>query len=325
MLTQNNGGVRGTAKSFVPQALRSRVLLENLVSVVGFLFLFLFFLVATKGRSATLINLRLILNQMTTVLILGLGASLIYTHGNVDFSVGSIMGLTAIAISYACEFAGLWVILPVMVLFPLIWTLLNGFCTVFFNLPPFVTSLCVNYICRGLIQISVETSKVPVPSGILFIDRWGFKLPALVLLILVTAVIMERTKLGQYNKAIGSNALAAEQCGVLVSKYKLYAYVLDAVFIGIAALFSMARTGTVSVTIGSGLELDVLVAMKLGGMMAGRKASILNVVLGCAMVAMLRNGLILINVSDGLIEGIQGVIFLLAVTLSYEKNKRVLE
>ena len=132
--------------------------------------------------------------------------------------------------------------------------------------------------------------------------------------------------LGKYNKAIGVSLPAAVQSGISTVKYRMYAYLLSGLTVGIAGFLTLARTNAVSRNTGIGMEMDMMVALMLGGMPStgGTKARISNAVLGSLIVIILSNGLVLWGVDVSLVQIIKGIVFLVVVSLTFTKTKGAL-
>lgn len=160
----------------------------------------------------------------------------------------------------------------------------------------------------------------------LSIDNWQTKLIVLIVTIAVTAILFEKTKIGRNNKAIGGNPKAAEQAGVNIKVYRMLAYLISGVTIGVASFFNLVRMGSVSSATGQGLEMSIITALVLGGMpmTGGANSRIISAIIGSISIIVLKNGLIILGVNDKVIEGIQGIIILAIIFVSYKKEKDAL-
>ena len=134
--------------------------------------------------------------------------------------------------------------------------------------------------------------------------------------------LFNRTKLGKYQKAIGGNETVAALSGVNTRRYIILSHVILGICASIAAVFSVARSGAVAANSGAGLELDVLVALVLGGMplSGGSRARIRAAVIGALTVTALQNGLTLVGVEASIVEGITGVLFIVCVAFTFVRK-----
>jgi ribose transport system permease protein len=135
------------------------------------------------------------------------------------------------------------------------------------------------------------------------------------------------TKLGKQAKAIGDNPLSARQSGANVNLIKMLCYIVAGVCVGLASVFALARVGSVSENMGSGREMDVLIALILGGMnlSGGSKSRISSAVIGSITYVVLSNGLSLSGVATQYISIVKCVLFILIVLLTLRHSRNIRE
>lgn len=300
--------------------------ISAIVPFLGVVFIILFFALATKGKTVSTSNLMNLVNQSYTLIIVSVGAAFVYSHGGMDMSIGAVQGFTSVIVATLALHTLLpnWMMLPIAIMVGM----LCGFCTgsihVLIRVPAFVVSLCVNYICTGIVATATAQADIYMPYA-----RFSFWnnniLKGIVLVIVISAgyYIFEYTRIGKNLKAIGGNRNVAKQSGISVSKYIIIAYAMLGATVGLVAFFTLTRTGAVTASTGSGLMLDILTAIVLGGfpLAGGTKSKIRSAVLGAVTVAVLSNGLTIWGVDPNYIGGIQGILFLVIVYLSYERHK----
>lgn len=297
-----------------------------LIPFAGLVLMTIVFEVASQNKLLLPANLVTILNQSFSVMIIALGATFVFAHGGLDISYGSVFGISilcAAAVAHA-GFAALS--LPVAVVAAALCALLNGGVSIFCGISPFITSICILFIGRGILNTVCSTNQIAIPATMMSIDNWQTKLIVLVVTIAVTAILFEKTKIGRNNKAIGGNERSAEQAGVNIKLYRLIAYLISGITIGIASFFSLVRMGSVSSATGQGLEMSIITALVLGGMpmTGGTNSRIISAIIGSISIIVLKNGLIILGVNDKVIEGIQGIIILAIILVSYKKEKDAL-
>lgn len=304
---------------------------ENLTEVfrkavpfLGIVLMVIIFQVFSEGRLLTRGNLSSILNQTVYVAIMAFGAVFVYAHGGMDLSYGGVIGFSVL-ISILAADAGA----PVLFVFlanigaALVWFLLNGVVSVYLKVSPFITSLCIMYMCRGILNTVCASQKYSVPVYLYEYDSQGLKLAALIGVFAACYLLFEKSPIGKQCKAIGGNRLAARQAGVNVNAVRMTAYLISGITVGIAGFILMARAGSVSTSTGQGLEMNVITALVLGGvpLSGGSKVKMTGALIGGFSVILLRNGLIILGVNERVVEGIQGLVLLLLVFLTYVKNK----
>ena len=145
----------------------------------------------------------------------------------------------------------------------------------------------------------------------------------LLILLVASYILMHHTVFDRNNAAIGENPTAARQSGIHISRVQIMAYLFAALLIGIAAFFAMARTRTVATLAGAGYELDVIVAIVLGGMAlgGGMKSSVKAPIIGALIVVILSNGLVLTGINYRLTDLVVGTIFILVVVITYKRDR----
>lgn len=275
-----------------------------------------------------------ILRQISVNLCLSIGMTLVILSGGIDLSVGAILALAG-AVSAGLLKNGLAVpgtdlllqfttsgaiLAGVLVGGAAGWA--NGFAITRFSLPPFVATLGMFSIARGLTML--WTGGFPITGlgagfGQLGTGEFlGMPMPVWIMLALtaVFVVVTQRTRFGRHLYAVGGNERAARLTGLNVGRIKLAVYTLAGALAGVAGLIVTARLDSAQPNAGLGYELDSIAAVVIGGTsLAGGRGSLWGTVLGCLIIGVLNNGLFLLNVSPFWQQVIKGVVILLAVAL----------
>lgn len=297
-----------------------------LIPFAGLVLMTIVFEVASQNKLLLPANLVTILNQSFSVMIIALGATFVFAHGGLDISYGSVFGISILCAAAVAHAGFTALSFPVAVAAAALCALLNGGVSIFCGISPFITSICILFIGRGILNTVCSSNQIAIPTSMLSIDNWQTKLIVLIVTIAVSAILFEKTKIGRNNKAIGGNERSAEQAGVNIKAYRLIAYFISGITIGIAAFFSLVRMGSVSSATGQGLEMSIITALVLGGMpmTGGTNSRIISAIIGSISIIVLKNGLIILGVNDKVIEGIQGIIILAIILVSYKKEKDAL-
>ena len=282
------------------------------------------FLAVTKGRLFATDNLRLLVGQVFSVMVIALGAQFVMAHGAFDLTIGGNVAVSMLVgglVLRSTESAVLAFV--VMLLLAVGVAFVNGGISSYFGLPAFLTSLILMFILRGVVQYaaSVEILKLD--------GRWGvfdnYVAKGLVLLgcIGVTWYLFSFTKVGKYNRLIGGNATASNILGVPVARYKLIAYLITGVTVAIAAFFALARERYVSGSTASGLEFDVIVALIFGGMplAGGARARFRASIVGALILTVLFNGMILWGLDTGVVALVRGLLFVVIVFVGFKRTR----
>jgi ribose transport system permease protein len=198
----------------------------------------------------------------------------------------------------------------------------NGLMITRFRLPPFIATLGMLSIARGLTML--WTGGFPITNlgerfGFLGTGYWlGIPMPVWIsaALVAVFYVVMQGTAFGRYLYAIGDNERAARLCGVNVERTKWLAYILGGGLAGVAGLLMAARLDSATPNAGFSYELDSIAAVVIGGTsLSGGRGSLLGTVLGCLIIGVLNNGLVLLEVSPFWQQVIKGLVILVAVAV----------
>jgi len=303
---------------------KAKHLLKKLIPFLGLFLMIIVFQVLGKGKLLTRGNLTSIINQTVYIGIMTFGAVFVYSHGGMDLSYGGVIGFSVLVSIFAANAgAPLLVVFLVNILAALAWFLLNGAVSVYLKVSPFIVSLCVMYMCRGILNTVCTAQKYSIPIHMYEYDNWTLKIIVLLMVYVICYLLFEKSSIGKANRAIGGNPLAAQQAGINVNRTRMAAYILSGITVGISGFILMLRAGSVSTSTGQGLEMNVITALVLGGvpLSGGSKVKIIGTLIGSFSVILLRNGLIMLGVNERVIEGIQGIVLLLLVFLTYEKNK----
>jgi ribose transport system permease protein len=275
-----------------------------------------------------------ILRQISVNLCLSVGMTLVILSGGIDLSCGAILalagamaagllknGLAIPGTELLLQFTTSGAILAgVLVGGAAGWV--NGFAITRFSLPPFVATLGMFSIARGLTML--WTGGFPITGlgdgfGHLGTGTFlGMPMPVWIMLALtaVFIVVTKRTRFGRHLYAVGGNERAARLTGLNVSRIKLAVYTLAGALAGVAGLIVTARLDSAQPNAGLGYELDSIAAVVIGGTsLSGGRGSIWGTVLGCLIIGVLNNGLFLLNVSPFWQQVIKGLVILLAVAL----------
>ncbi|MBW8323006.1 MAG: ABC transporter permease [Arenimonas sp.] len=275
-------------------------------------------------------NLMGVFRAFSLTAIMSIGMVMVIITGGIDLSVGSAMGLaslvTALCFSMGyptevCIAAGLGV--------GVVFGLCNGLLITFIGLPPFIATLGSLSIGRGLMYMI--TRGVPVtpetPEGFAILGQ-GYLGPVpvpviiMLLLMLVFAVIMRRTRFGRHVYATGGNEHAARLSGVKVDRIKLSVYVLSSTIASLAGVIGFSRYLSAEPASGFGSELDVIAAAAIGGAsLAGGAGSVTGAVIGAALVGVIANGVVLLNINTYAQQAITGGVILIAVSLDVLRSK----
>ena len=305
---------------------------ENLGIIVAFLVLCVFLSVfpKTSGSFFTRQNIFNVLRQISTNLFLACGMTMVIILGGIDLSVGSIIALSG-CISAGCV-ARYNLPLPIALLMGLLVGLLvgmfNGAVISKTTIPAFIVTLATMNIAKGLAYVYTGGSPVRVVTkewqflGAGYVGIFPTPVVILVIVLIITAIIMNKTKMGRHMYAVGGNQQAAEFSGIKGEKVKFFVHAFSGLMAGLAGIVLASRMYSGQPTAGDGAEMDAIAAVVVGGTsMAGGSGKIGGTIIGGLIIGVLNNGLNLLNVNSFWQYVVKGVVILLAVFLDYFRNK----
>jgi len=268
-------------------------------------------------------NLINVVRQASINIVLAAGMTFVILTGGIDLSVGSILGATAVtAVLVSLSPALGWFAVPAGLLVGLGLGLLNGLLISYLELPPFIVTLGSYTGLRGLAYLLAGGTTVINPTlNFAWIGNTRLLgIPCLVIIALATVAvswfILRRTVLGTHIYAVGGNARAARLTGIRVHRVLLFVYGVSGLLSGLAGLMSASRLYSATGMLGQGYELDAIAAVILGGTsFSGGIGTIWGTLLGALIIALLNNGLTLLNVSFFWQLVVKGLVIIIAVTI----------
>jgi ribose transport system permease protein len=276
----------------------------------------------------TVTKLSTLISDVIVVALMGVGAVFIYSLGNMDVSIGKQVGLYSTIMVLLGNITGSLIPGILLSLFIAVFiAVINGATGELLNIHPVISSLVFMMILGGISSVTynmIGSRNISLKS----IDYSMFKNPLVMLITLVIEVIIVGylfyfTKLGKYSRAIGANKITAKQSGINLVKYKVICYIIMGLCIVVASIFQMGYTGSASDSTGTGFEMNVMVALILGGMplSGGVKSKISCAIIGAFTFSLLNIGLPMINVAPNKIFIIKAIIFLIVVLITCRKPK----
>ena len=310
---------------------------QRLLALGALVILIAFFAVASE-HFLTWSNAQGIFLATSVVGILAMGVTFVIITAGIDLSIGTVMTFSAVMTGVFITNLGVpWPVgLFGGILAGTLMGAINGTLVARFGLPPFIATLGMLNIARGLALVISELRPIyfNAQPGFneffmgSFLEQMGLPdVPNLVFVFfgvaIVAGFILSKTVLGRYIFAIGSNEEATRLSGVRTVRYKASAYVISGTMAGIAGVVIAARLNSAQPAVGFGYELDAIAAAVIGGTsLAGGEGSIFGTVIGAFIISVLTNGLRLLGVPQEWQITITGIIVILAVYLDILRRRR---
>ncbi|MCL1863652.1 MAG: ABC transporter permease [Defluviitaleaceae bacterium] len=286
----------------------------------------------TSGVFFTSANLTNLMRQMTTIPgLLSLGMLFVILTGGIDLSVGSVVGFSAIIAATATVHWGL----PIWAAFLLgigtgaFWGFVNGFIIARFKLAPFVVTLAMMTLIRGLIyvvsEMSISTRAFPAFTTLGSAVAFGIPISAMIMvaMFIIGAIFLNLTPLGRSIIAIGGNRETVRLAGISVQKGIITAYVISGICSGLGGILLASRLGNIQPSLGGAFELDAIAACVIGGAsLSGGKGTIQGTLLGVLILAVMNNLLSLRNVDTYWQWILKGLIIIIVVLIHSSGSKK---
>jgi len=266
-------------------------------------------------------NLESIVISVAVLGTIALAVNQVILAGEIDISTGSMMGLCAVAAGAVATSTG-GLILPLLtgVAVGALAGAVNGFLVTVGRIPSIIVTLGMLYALRGVILLvtgGTWITGLPPETRVLGTGSvLGIDFPVIILLVLfvVMEVVSRHSTWGRNVFAVGGNRRAARFAGLPIDRTRFLAFVLVGVFVGIASMIYLGRAGSVQTNTGTGLELQVVAAVVIGGTsIAGGRGSTLAALTGAVIIGVILNGLILLGVPGIWQQAVLGALILLAV------------
>ncbi len=299
----------------------NRTLLRSAIPYLGLVAVVVFFAVLTGGKTLQVNNLRLIAEQSLTVLISATGVLFVMSMGSLDFSQGSIL-------AFSCYFAALLsghslvLAAAVAIAVGALLGAFNGYLNAVLKVPSFIATICTMFIFRGLTAFLTTNYAPNIPFSIYDLDQFIGKIVVVALILAAGFVLFEFTRFGRQVRMIGAGEVAAGFSGVMVSRIKIAAFTLAGALAGVAGLFSLVRTGSITATTASLLGTDVMIVLVLGGLsvVGGARSKFSVVLIGGVLLAFLGNGLVQIGADPIVQQLVKGAVFLVTIILTMDRK-----
>ena len=329
--SQTSGGLQGRP-SWLERVRNVDVIFQL---TLFFIFLAVFIFLAIVAPNFFTINNQLnILRQAASILIVAVGMTFVITSAGIDLSVGS--GLAVVAVLSAVTLSAgwpVWLSVLAMLALGILIGIFNGYFVAYQGIPSFIVTLAMLSALRGAAQLITQGYSIPIApdSPFIAIGRGrllGLPVPALIAVVTVVVgyIVLNHTRFGTYVTGIGSNEEAVRRAGINVRVIKLAIFGLSGLTVALGGMVTAARLASGSSYTGVAFELQVIAAVIVGGTnLFGGEGRMLGTVIGTLLIAMIANGLILMNTSPFYQQIIEGAIILLAIWFNTRLSGRQLE
>ncbi len=275
-------------------------------------------------------NFSNVLRQLSTNMFLACGMTLVIMLGGIDLSVGSVIAMVGCFVAGFISYLGMPVGVAIIlaVLLGVVLGLFNGAVAAYTTIPPFIITLATMNIGRGIARVYSATKTITVSNDFFkaiaatYIGPIPIQVVYIVIVVALTAVILNRTQLGRHILATGGNIQAAEYSGVNTKKVTLFVFVYSSLLASLAGIIAASRLFSGTSVAGESAEMDAIAAVVLGGTsMSGGSGSISGTVFGVFIIAILNNVMNLYGIDASWQYIVKGIVIMIAVFIDYFKGK----
>ena len=297
---------------------KTKAMLKQMQSIIALVIIFVIAsIICVKDGKNNFLDIRNLMNVLRAVSengIIAIGMTLILILGDIDLSVGSVVGLISTGCAYLMVMSGFGFVPAVVTSLVLgaLFGLFNGLCITKLKLQAFIVTLASMNIARGLARFWANGIGIPLAYG----EEEG------IVLLVIFQIILAKTRFGRQIYAIGGNRQAAYLSGIKVDRIKIYAFMLCAMLSSVAAMIHAAQISQGGPNEGQGYELNAVAACAIGGTsLAGGKGTIIGTLVGALILGMLDNVMGLKGINSNLQLVVKGFLIIIAVFMQADKVK----
>lgn len=266
--------------------------------------------------------------QTATVAILAFGQTFVIVEAGIDLSVGAVAAVSSMFAAYTGANMGLpaWLTIIVALLTGAVFGALSGLANAYLKLPSFIATLAMMSVARGLTLVISDGRPISTSGAVNFFGSTiaGIPVPILTMLLMgvIASVILNFTTIGRSMYAVGGNMEASRLSGISVHKTQIMVFVLSGIFAAVAGLVIAGRLHSAQPQAASGYEMDAIASVVIGGAsLSGGKGKISGTFVGAILLAVIRNGLNILNVSSFWQQVVIGLVIAFAVSLDTMRRK----
>ena len=315
-------------------ALVKKIGFNRIVLIGVMILMYLAFGALTGGSFFGMTRIMNTFNYAYFLGFLSLGVTFVIATGGIDFSIGPVMFCCALIGGYSLNTYGVPMVpaLLLSILVGVLFGIFNGYMVAYMKIAPFIISMASMNISKGIAAVFTKTQSVSWPQSN-SADGWyrsiitanGFPVGIVIFLVVavICAVVLNKTKAGRYILCLGSNEEAVRLSGVDTKKWKMLAYVICGLLVGIASVFFVAAFTTVQPGYGDQYNNEAIAGCVMGGTsMAGGIASISGTVIGVLIISLLQQGILALGFTKEYQYIITGLIVIGAVYSDVSARRR---
>lgn len=296
-------------------------LIQNALPFLSLILVVGIFQIATKGQMVSAGNFKPFVREAFTILLGAAGLAFILSQGAFDFSIAAAVAFAAAIGAHAAS-VSTYMIFPATILCGMLIGLTNGVIYGVFKVNPFITTLAMSFVLKGLNVLVLGSGSMSVPFIVLSWDSIPLRVAVMIAVCVLGYILFEKTRIGKEGKIVGTNPEFARQCGINVTWVKIRAYLIMGAIVGLVAFFCLIRSATASTSTGAGFNNSALNSVILGGMAitGGATSKFRSAIIGALIMSVLSLGMNICGIDAYNQQLIQGLVFLAAVAMTFDKK-----
>lgn len=301
--------------------------LKAVVPFLGLLFICAFFQIVSGGKLLSSANLKTFANYAFQILIPACGAVFLMSQGNLDYSMAGNVCVSA-ALGAMVSQTSIPLAVIVVLISSLVMGAINAITCVGLGVTSFIATLAASFVYTGLASVLLGGGALTANFAFKDADTLAMKYGVLLLVLVITYIVFTYSPFGKHCRALGAKEEVAHQSGINVKLERAIPFLISGFSCGILALFTLVRTCSAATTSGANTQINTMLALLLGGIpfSGGWSSRFRAVVIGGLIMAVVTNGLVLINLNAEIQQLIKGLIFIIAVAISFDrKNAAVIK
>ncbi|WEV69232.1 ABC transporter permease [Bifidobacterium sp. ESL0775] len=296
-------------------------------ALIGLIILCVVLAIATPAflTPSNLLNVGI---QAATVAILAFGQTFVIVAAGIDLSVGAVAALSSMLVAYTGASMGLpgWLTIIVGLIAGAVFGGLSGLANAYLKLPSFIATLAMMSVARGLTLVISDGRPISTSGMVNFFgsDILGIPVPIIMMVIMaiIASVILNYTSMGRSMYAVGGNMEASRLSGISVHKTQITVFILSGIFAAVAGLVIAGRLNSAQPQAADGYEMDAIASVVIGGAsLSGGKGRVSGTFVGAILLAVIRNGLNILNVSSFWQKVVIGLVIAFAVSFDTLRRK----
>ena len=266
--------------------------------------------------------------QAATVAILAFGETFAIVAAGIDLSVGSVAAVSSMFAAYAGASMGMpaWLTVVVGIVAGAVFGALSGIANAYLKLPSFIATLAMMSIARGLTLVISDGRPISTSGVVNFFGGTILNIPVpivmMIIMGIIAAIILNFTTIGRSMYAVGGNMEASRLSGISVHKTQIVVFILSGIFAAVAGLVIAGRLHSAQPQAATGYEMDAIASTVIGGAsLSGGKGKVSGTFVGAILLAVIRNGLNILNVSSFWQQVVIGLVIAAAVSFDTLRRK----